>query len=88
MPSADGAAGAGAAAAAGAGAAGATVAAVPGQLTQAAGHFNTLQRFVAGGLQRITPAHWAKHAHHWRILHGRYVCKARKPDCPLECSAF
>jgi endonuclease III len=23
-----------------------------------------------------------RHAHHWLILHGRYVCKARKPDCP------
>ncbi len=22
-----------------------------------------------------------RHAHHWLILHGRYVCKARKPDC-------
>ncbi len=22
------------------------------------------------------------HAHHWLILHGRYICKARKPDCP------
>ncbi|MEC7372052.1 MAG: endonuclease III, partial [Pseudomonadota bacterium] len=24
---------------------------------------------------------WKKGAHHWLILHGRYVCKARKPDC-------
>lgn len=31
-------------------------------------------------LERV-PAHWRKHAHHWLILHGRYVCKARKPDC-------
>jgi endonuclease-3 len=23
-----------------------------------------------------------RHAHHWLILHGRYVCKARKPECP------
>ncbi|HET7845258.1 MAG TPA: endonuclease III, partial [Xanthomonadales bacterium] len=23
-----------------------------------------------------------RHAHHWLLLHGRYVCKARKPDCP------
>lgn len=28
---------------------------------------------------------WLKHAHHWLILHGRYVCKARKPDCHNCC---
>ncbi len=33
-------------------------------------------------LQRRGPARWKRHAHHWLILHGRYVCKARKPDCP------
>ena len=27
------------------------------------------------------PVEYALHAHHWLILHGRYVCKARKPDC-------
>ena len=32
-------------------------------------------------LLAVTPARWAQHAHHWLILHGRYVCKARKPDC-------
>ncbi|WP_417514523.1 endonuclease III [Minwuia sp.] len=32
-------------------------------------------------LKRIPPA-YLLHAHHWLILHGRYVCKARKPDCP------
>jgi endonuclease-3 len=32
-------------------------------------------------LQRV-PAEYRRHAHHWLILHGRYVCKARKPDCP------
>ena len=32
-------------------------------------------------LVAVTPARWAQHAHHWLILHGRYVCKARKPDC-------
>ena len=32
-------------------------------------------------LDKVTPAHWKLHAHHWLILHGRYVCKARKPDC-------
>ncbi|GJL97254.1 MAG: endonuclease III [Hyphobacterium sp.] len=33
-------------------------------------------------LERITPANYLKGAHHWLILHGRYTCKARKPDCP------
>jgi len=28
-----------------------------------------------------TPAKWKLHAHHWLILHGRYICKARKPLC-------
>jgi len=32
-------------------------------------------------LLKVTPAKWMQHAHHWLILHGRYVCKARKPDC-------
>jgi endonuclease-3 len=35
-------------------------------------------------LTRLTPVEFRKDAHHWLILHGRYVCKARKPDCP-EC---
>ena len=29
------------------------------------------------------PEHYRLHAHHWLILHGRYICKARKPDCPV-----
>ncbi len=33
-------------------------------------------------LLRNVPAEYRKDAHHWLILHGRYVCKARKPDCP------
>jgi len=33
-------------------------------------------------LEKVTPAQWKRHAHHWLILHGRYICKARKPDCP------
>jgi len=33
-------------------------------------------------LERVVPATYKRHAHHWLILHGRYVCKARKPDCP------
>lgn len=33
-------------------------------------------------LMKATPEQWLLYAHHWLILHGRYVCKARKPDCP------
>jgi endonuclease-3 len=33
-------------------------------------------------LERVTPPGRKQHAHHWLILHGRYVCKARRPDCP------
>jgi endonuclease-3 len=33
-------------------------------------------------LIRVIPDEYMRHAHHWLILHGRYVCKARKPDCP------
>ncbi|MGB6119008.1 MAG: endonuclease III [Mesorhizobium sp.] len=36
---------------------------------------------VEAKLVRIIPAQYMRHAHHWLILHGRYVCKARKPDC-------
>lgn len=32
-------------------------------------------------LEDVTPAEYALHAHHWLILHGRYLCKARKPAC-------
>ncbi len=32
-------------------------------------------------LLEITPENYLRHAHHWLILHGRYVCKARKPEC-------
>lgn len=32
-------------------------------------------------LVRRVPDHWKKGAHHWLILHGRYICKARKPEC-------
>jgi len=32
-------------------------------------------------LMKITPEIFLLHAHHWLILHGRYVCKARKPEC-------
>jgi endonuclease-3 len=33
-------------------------------------------------LVEVIPDEYMRHAHHWLILHGRYVCKARKPDCP------
>jgi endonuclease-3 len=36
---------------------------------------------VERALERNTPKEWKLHAHHWLILHGRYVCKARKPLC-------
>jgi endonuclease-3 len=35
-------------------------------------------------LEKVVPAKWKQHCHHWLILHGRYVCLARKPGCP-EC---
>jgi endonuclease-3 len=38
---------------------------------------------VEEDLLRVVPAKYATHAHHWLILHGRYVCKARVPECPL-----
>jgi endonuclease III len=39
-------------------------------------------REVEDKLMRVTPTEYRKHAHHWLILHGRYVCVARKPRCP------
>ena len=39
-------------------------------------------RAVEDKLEKIVPAEFKQDAHHWLILHGRYVCKARKPDCP------
>ncbi|MEO1250553.1 MAG: endonuclease III, partial [Pseudomonadota bacterium] len=38
---------------------------------------------VEAKLLKVVPAHYKLHAHHWLILHGRYVCKARKPNCPV-----
>ncbi len=32
-------------------------------------------------LEKVTPPEFKQHAHHWLILHGRYICKARTPDC-------
>ena len=34
-------------------------------------------------LLKVVPAAYRRHAHHWLILHGRYVCTARKPACPV-----
>nr|WP_256489623.1 endonuclease III [Dyella lutea] len=39
-------------------------------------------RAVEDKLEKVVPAEFKLDAHHWLILHGRYVCKARKPDCP------
>ncbi len=39
-------------------------------------------RAVETALLKAVPAEYRQHAHHLLILHGRYVCKARKPDCP------
>ncbi|TPG12036.1 endonuclease III [Sphingomonas oligophenolica] len=36
---------------------------------------------VEKALDRATPQPFRRHAHHWLILHGRYVCKARRPEC-------
>jgi endonuclease-3 len=33
------------------------------------------------GLLRVIPERYLRHAHHWLILHGRYICQARKPRC-------
>ena len=40
-------------------------------------------RTVEDKLEKVIPAEFKQDAHHWLILHGRYVCKARKPDCPI-----
>ena len=37
---------------------------------------------VEAKLVKLTPHEFQRDAHHWLILHGRYVCKARKPECP------
>lgn len=39
-------------------------------------------RAVEDRLVKVIPARYLHNAHHWLILHGRYVCKARRPDCP------
>jgi len=37
---------------------------------------------VEQGLNMLVPGEFKLDAHHWLILHGRYVCKARRPECP------
>lgn len=37
---------------------------------------------VEARLLEVVPKRWRRHAHHWLILHGRHICKARKPACP------
>ena len=39
-------------------------------------------RAVEDRLLKVVPAEFRHDAHHWLILHGRYTCKARKPECP------
>ena len=39
-------------------------------------------RKVEDALLKRVPAQYLQHAHHWMLLHGRYVCKARTPECP------
>jgi endonuclease III len=36
---------------------------------------------VERGLEKIIPGAFKRHAHHWLVLHGRYICKARRPEC-------
>lgn len=38
---------------------------------------------VEAALERLVPERWKLHAHHWLILHGRYVCTARAPKCGI-----
>jgi endonuclease III len=38
-------------------------------------------RAVENKLEKVTPKPFVTHAHHWLILHGRYICKARTPEC-------
>jgi endonuclease-3 len=39
-------------------------------------------REVEDKLMKSVPAEFLRDAHHWLILHGRYVCRARVPECP------
>ncbi|HUY84435.1 MAG TPA: endonuclease III [Steroidobacteraceae bacterium] len=39
-------------------------------------------RAVEDRLMKVVPTEYRRDAHHWLILHGRYACKARRPECP------
>jgi endonuclease-3 len=36
---------------------------------------------IERGLEAVVPEVYKRHAHHWLILHGRYICKALRPEC-------
>ena len=40
-------------------------------------------RAVERDLEQVIPAEFLRDAHHWLVLHGRYICVARKPKCPI-----
>jgi endonuclease-3 len=40
-------------------------------------------RIVEEKLLKVVPPEFRRDAHHWLILHGRYICKARRPECPI-----
>ena len=42
---------------------------------------------VEAKLEEVVPKEFRRHAHHWLILHGRYTCKARNPDC-AQCPVY
>ena len=42
---------------------------------------------VENKLEKVVPAEFKRHSHHWLILHGRYICKARRPECS-ECPVY
>lgn len=49
--------------------------------------FGTNPETIEQGLLKIIPDEYMEHAHHWLILHGRYICTARNPkceDCPIN----
>jgi len=47
----------------------------------------TTPRAVEDGLMTVIPKTYRRHAHHWLLLHGRYICLARKPEC-WRCIVF